>query len=276
MKSQAQHLTVPLVILAFNVIIGYYIFNNIFRKRAILSVKMISSKKGKGPHEGSDAERSMIHFFQVYKTYPGNIKALANISFKIGQGEFVFITGPSGAGKTTLLKLIIRAERQDRGEILVNKRNVSRLKHSQVPLLRREIGFVFQDFKLLHNKTVYDNMALVLRALGYNKKEIPKRVRQVLKVVGLEEWVLKQSPLKLSGGEQQRVAIARALINTPAIILADEPTGNLDPELTVEIMNLLEKVNTLGTTVVVATHNTGLVTQYQKRIIPLYRGAMAE
>jgi cell division transport system ATP-binding protein len=137
------------------------------------------------------------------------------------------------------------------------------------------VGFVFQDFKLINNKTVYDNIALVLRALGHKKREIPKRVRQVLKVVALDERVLRNPPLKLSGGEQQRVAIARAMVNTPSIILADEPTGNLDPELTVEIMDLLEKVNTLGTTVVVATHNTGLVSQYNKRIIPLYRGEMA-
>ena len=214
----------------------------------------------------------MIQFFQVYKTYPGNITALINISFKIEKGEFVFVSGPSGAGKTTLLKLIIRAERPDQGEILVNKRNVARLKNSQIPLLRREVGFVFQDFKLLNNKTVYENIALVLRALGHDKWKIPKRVRQVLRVVGLEESVLKQPPLKLSGGEQQRVAIARALLNTPRIILADEPTGNLDPELTVEIMDLLEKVNNLGTTVVVATHDTNLMEKYQKRTIPLYRG----
>lgn len=218
----------------------------------------------------------MIQFFQVYKTYPGNITALTNISFKIERGEFVFVTGPSGAGKTTLLKLIIRVERPDHGEILVNKRNVGRLRNSQVPFLRREVGFVFQDFKLLDNKTVYDNIALVLRALGHKKREIPKRVRQVLRVVGLEDWVLKQPPLKLSGGEQQRVAIARALLNTPAIILADEPTGNLDPGLTVEIMDLLEKVNALGTTVVVATHDTTLVAQYKKRTIPLYRGAVVD
>ena len=214
----------------------------------------------------------MIQFFQVYKTYPGNITALTNISFKIEKGEFVFVTGPSGAGKTTLLKLIIRAERPDQGEILVNQRNMTRLKNSQIPFLRRQVGFVFQDFKLLNNKTVYDNIALVLQALDHKKKEIPKKIRQVLRVVGLEEWVLKQPPLKLSGGEQQRVAIARALVNTPRIILADEPTGNLDPELTVEIMDLLEKVNNLGTTVVVATHNTNLVTKYQKRTIPLYSG----
>ncbi len=214
----------------------------------------------------------MIQFFQIYKTYPGNITALINISFKVEQGEFVFITGPSGAGKTTLLKLIIRAERPDQGEILVNKRNIARLKNSQIPSLRREVGFVFQDFKLLNNKTVYENIALVLRAMGHKKREIPKRVRQVLRVVGLEEWVMKQPPLKLSGGEQQRVAIARALTNTPPIILADEPTGNLDPDLTVDIMDLLEKVNTLGTTVVVATHDTNLVAKYQKRTIPLYKG----
>jgi cell division transport system ATP-binding protein len=217
----------------------------------------------------------MIQFFQVYKTYQANILALINISFKIEQGDFVFVTGPSGAGKTTLLKLIIRAERPDQGEILVNKRNVTRLKNSQIPALRREVGFVFQDFKLLNNKTVYDNIALVLRALGHKKREIPKRIRQVLRVVGLDERVLKQPPLKLSGGEQQRVAIARALINTPSIILADEPTGNLDPELTVEIMDLLEKVNNLGTTVVVATHDTSLVDKYQKRTIPLYKGKVA-
>lgn len=217
----------------------------------------------------------MIQFFRVYKTYPGNIRALANISFKIERGDFVFVTGPSGAGKSTLLKLIIRAERPDQGEIVVNKRNVVRLRNSQIPALRREIGFVFQDFKLLNHKTVYDNIALVLRALGHKKREIPKRVRQVLRVVGLEEWALKQSPLKLSGGEQQRVAIARALLNTPAIILADEPTGNLDPDLTVEIMDLLEKVNSLGTTVVVATHDTSLVAQYNKKVIPLLRGQLA-
>ena len=227
------------------------------------------------PHEGWYRNSFMIRFFKVDKTYPGNIKALVNVSFTIEKGEFVFVTGPSGAGKTTLLKLIIRAERPDQGEILVNKRNLSRIRNSQIPQLRREVGFVFQDFKLLNNKTVYDNIALVLRALGYDKKEIPKRAKQVLKVVGLDERVLRQYPLKLSGGEQQRVAIARALVNTPSIILADEPTGNLDPELTVEIMDLLGKVNSLGTTIVVATHNTGLVARYKKRTIPLCRGEMA-
>ncbi|RLB07265.1 MAG: cell division ATP-binding protein FtsE [Deltaproteobacteria bacterium] len=216
----------------------------------------------------------MIQFFQVYKTYPGNIEALADISFKIEKGEFVFITGPSGAGKTTLLKLIIRAERPDRGEILVKGRNVTRLKNSQIPFLRRGVGFVFQDFKLLNHKTVYENISLVLEALGYKKREIPKRVRQILRVVGLEERVVKQTPFKLSGGEQQRVAIARALVNTPSILLADEPTGNLDPGLTVEIMDLLEKVNYLGTTVVVATHDTNLVARYKKRALPLYKGRL--
>ncbi|MBW2038343.1 MAG: cell division ATP-binding protein FtsE [Deltaproteobacteria bacterium] len=216
----------------------------------------------------------MIQFFQVYKTYPGNIEALAEISFRIEKGEFVFITGPSGAGKTTLLKLIIRTERPDRGEILVNGRNVARLKNSQIHLLRREIGFVFQDFKLLSHKTVYGNISLLLETLGYKKQEISKRVRQVLRLVGLEERVVKQTPFKLSGGEQQRVAIARALVNTPSILMADEPTGNLDPGLTVEIIDLLEKVNYLGTTVVVATHDTNLVAKYKKRALPLYRGRL--
>lgn len=216
----------------------------------------------------------MVQFFQVYRTYSGNIQALADISFKIEKGEFVFVTGPSGAGKTTLLKLIILAEKPDRGEILVNGRNVTRLKNSQIPFLRREVGFVFQDFKLLNRKTVYENIALVSEALGYKKKEIPKRVRQSLRVVGLEERVVKQTPLKLSGGEQQRVAIARALVNAPSILLADEPTGNLDPGLTVEIMDVLEKVNYLGTTVLVATHDTNLVAKYKKRALPLYRGRL--
>jgi cell division transport system ATP-binding protein len=230
---------------------------------------------GTGVHAVWPRDNTMIQFFKVYKTYPGNIRALANISFTIEKGEFVFVTGPSGAGKTTLLKLIIRAERPDQGEILVNKRNLARIKNSQIPLLRRGVGFVFQDFKLLNHKPVYDNIALVLRAVGHNKRDIAKRARQVLKVVGLDERVLRHPPLKLSGGEQQRVAIARAMANTPSIILADEPTGNLDPELTMEIMNLLEKVNRLGTTVVVATHNTGLVAQYDKRTIPLLRGEIA-
>ena len=217
----------------------------------------------------------MIQFYHVSKVFPANIQALSDITLQVNKGEFIFLTGPSGAGKTTLLKLIYCEESPTRGEILVNGINISRIKHSQIPYLRRNIGIVFQDFKLLNNKTVSDNIALVLRALGHKKREIPKRIRQVLRVVGLDERVLRQPPLKLSGGEQQRVAIARALINTPPIILADEPTGNLDPDLTVEIMDLLEKVNNLGTTVVVATHDTSLVDKYQKRTIPLYKGRVA-
>jgi len=216
----------------------------------------------------------MIHFFQVYKTYPGNMDALADISFSVDDGEFVFVTGPSGAGKTTLLKLMIRAEQPDRGEILVNGRNVARLKNSQIPPLRREVGFVFQDFKLLHYKTVYANIALVLEALGHKQKDIPKRIRQVLRVVRLDERVMKQTPVKISGGEQQRVAIARALVNAPSILLADEPTGNLDPRLTVEIIDLLERINEFGTTVLVATHDTSLVAKYRKRALTLDRGRL--
>jgi cell division transport system ATP-binding protein len=216
----------------------------------------------------------MIHFFEVHKMYPGNIEALANISFGVEKGEFVFVTGSSGAGKTTLLKLMVRAEKPDRGEILVNGRNVTRLKNSQIPSLRREVGFVFQDFKLLHHRTVYANIALVLEALGYKTKEIPKRVRHILKVVGLQEGVMKQTPPKISGGEQQRVAIARALVNAPSILLADEPTGNLDPRLTTDIMDLLEWINQLGTTILVATHDTNLVAQYRKRVLTLNKGRL--
>ena len=216
----------------------------------------------------------MIQFFQVCKTYPGQIMALLDINFSIEHGEFVFLTGPSGAGKTTLLKLIIRAERPDGGEILVNGRNVARLKHAQIAPLRREVGFVFQDFKLLHHKSVGANIGLALEAAGYNPKQIPKRIRHVLRLVGLNETVTNQLPHKLSGGEQQRVAVARAIVNAPPIVLADEPTGNLDPDLTVEIMDLLQRINELGTTVLVATHNTGLVNRYRKRVLRIQRGGL--
>jgi len=216
----------------------------------------------------------MIRFFQVYKTYPGQILALSDINFNIDEGEFVFLTGPSGAGKTTLLKLIIRAERPDRGEILVNGRNVARLKYSQIAPLRREVGFVFQDFKLLHHRSVAANIGLALEVVGYNPKQIPKRIRHVLRLVGLNETVTNQLPHKLSGGEQQRVAIARAIVNAPPILLADEPTGNLDPDLTVEIMDLLQRINELGTTILVATHNTSLVSRYRKRVLRIQQGGL--
>ncbi len=219
-----------------------------------------------------EATESIIRFFSVTKIYPGGIEAIKGASFSIKKGEFVFVTGPSGAGKTTLLKLMILAEKPERGEILVDGTNITRLRRSQIYRLRRKVGFVFQDFKLLKDRTVFENICLPLEVIGYPLTKMEKRVRRLLKLVSLDEKVLDLPPLYLSGGEQQRVAIARALINNPSILLADEPTGNLDPALTIEIMDLLVKVNQVGTTVVVATHDDSLVDRYGRRAIVLRRG----
>nr|AAO22862.1 cell division protein [Myxococcus xanthus] len=187
------------------------------------------------------------------------------------KGEFVFLTGPSGAGKTTLLKLIFCAEKATKGQILVGGRNIARIRESAVPYLRRNIGVVFQDFKLLPHRTVEDNVSFTLDVLGVPRAEAREKVRRMLKLVGLEHKA-GSFPLRLSGGEQQRVVIARALVNDPTILLADEPTGNLDPALTVEIMDLLTQVNVRGTTVMVATHDATLLSRYQKRTVRLERG----
>jgi len=223
------------------------------------------------PSEEETAE-AIIRFFSVTKIYPGGVEAIKGANFSIRKGEFVFVTGPSGAGKTTLLKLMILAERPERGEILVDGTNITRLRRSQIYRLRRKVGFVFQDFKLLKDRTVFENICLPLEVIGYPLTKMEKRVRRLLKLVSLDEKVLNLPPLYLSGGEQQRVAIARALINNPSILLADEPTGNLDPVLTIEIMDLLMKVNQVGTTVVVATHDDSLVNRYRRRTIVLRRG----
>ncbi|HYX92328.1 MAG TPA: cell division ATP-binding protein FtsE [Myxococcaceae bacterium] len=216
----------------------------------------------------------MIQMFHVYKAYPGDPPALVDLNLHVRKGEFVFLTGPSGAGKSTLLKLIFLAERPTRGQILVGGLNISRLRESGVPFLRRNIGVVFQDFKLLPRRTVADNVAFTLEVLGVPRAEVRERVMRMLKRVGLEHKAHVLPP-RLSGGEQQRVVIARALVNDPAILLADEPTGNLDPELTLEIMDLLCDVNVRGTTVVVATHEQTLVERYGKRTIRLERGTIA-
>jgi cell division transport system ATP-binding protein len=216
---------------------------------------------------------AMIQMFHVYKAYPGDPPALADLNLHVRKGEFVFLTGPSGAGKSTLLKLIFLAERPTRGQILVGGLNVARLRESGVPFLRRNIGVVFQDFKLLPRRTVADNVAFTLEVLGVPRSEVNERVMRMLKRVGLEHKA-NVLPPRLSGGEQQRVVIARALVNDPAILLADEPTGNLDPALTLEIMDLLCDVNVRGTTVVVATHDQTLLERYDKRTIRLERGAI--
>ena len=216
----------------------------------------------------------MIQAFHVYKQYDRESSALSDITLHIRKGEFCFLTGPSGAGKTTFLKLVFREELPSQGQILVGGRNVTAIPDHQIPELRRSIGVVFQDFKLLKRKTILENVAFVLRILSVPAKEQkPPRVR-ALKAVGLHHK-MHAYPLQLSGGEQQRVAIARALINDPMLLLADEPTGNLDPEMAQEIMTLFQEVNARGTTVVVATHDREMIQRMGKRVISLERGRVA-
>lgn len=215
----------------------------------------------------------MIQMFHVYKAYPGDPPSLSDINLHVHKGEFVFLTGPSGAGKTTLLKLIFCAERATKGQVLVAGRNVARIRESAIPYLRRNIGVVFQDFKLLPHRTVADNVQFTLDVIGIPRAQARAKVMRMLKMVGLEHKA-DAFPLKLSGGEQQRVVIARALVNDPTILLADEPTGNLDPALTLEIMDLLCDVNARGTTVMVATHDASLISRYNKRTIRLERGTI--
>jgi len=217
----------------------------------------------------------MIQTYHLYKTYPGGTTALSDVNIRVERGEFVFLTGPSGAGKSTLLKLIFCQEKPSRGEILVDGVNVSKIRGKRIPLLRRRIGMIFQDFKLLNNRTVYENIAFALEILGYGKKEIRRRAWQALRLVGLHER-MDDFPLKISGGEQQRVAIARALVKDPPLILADEPTGNLDPDLTADIINMLMLLNTKGTTVVVATHDTELIQRYRRKAISLSSGRIIQ
>ncbi|MFQ5543768.1 MAG: cell division ATP-binding protein FtsE [Nitrospiria bacterium] len=215
----------------------------------------------------------MIQMFHVHKNYRRDFLALADITLKIGKGEFVFVTGSSGAGKTTLLKLLFCEERADQGQILIGGKNISRLKEVQIPYIRRSIGFVFQDFKLIQRKTVYENVALPLDIAGSFRSDTRKRVHEVLKMVRIEHR-RDQRPAFLSGGEQQRVAIARALVNRPAILLADEPTGNLDEDLSLEIFELLKKIQTTGTTVVVATHDRHLLSKFHIRTLVLHQGKL--
>ncbi len=216
-----------------------------------------------------------IRMFHVSKSYLAGSFALRDISIELAKGEFVFLTGPSGAGKTSLLKLIFGAERPSEGQIVVLGRNIARLGESALPPLRRKIGVVFQDFKLLPRRTIEDNVALALQVTGRPPRETRARVFAILKQLGLQHRRYHH-PLSLSGGEQQRVAIARALVNEPEILLADEPTGNLDPELTIEIMDLIASAALRGTTVVVATHELDIVRRYGKRTVRLEGGRIVE
>ena len=217
----------------------------------------------------------MIQLYHVYKRYPNGVEALSDVNLRIHEGEFVFLSGPSGAGKTTLIKILLCYERPTSGQVLVNKRNLGVLKAGSIPYLRRNIGVVWQDFKLLNSRSVFDNVSISLEILGLRPREISRRVGQILEVVGLERYA-QERPLSLSGGEQQRVAIARALVNEPAILLADEPTGNLDPDLSIEIMNLLLDLQQKGTTVMVATHDRFLLERYSRRRVLLNRGFLVE
>jgi cell division transport system ATP-binding protein len=216
----------------------------------------------------------MIQLYRVSKNYEG-VPALREVSFTLGKGEFAFLTGPSGAGKSTLLKILFCAEHADEGRIILQGRNTFRLKSSTIPYLRRNIGFVFQDYKLLPHKTISENIALALKVVGTPFGEIERRVFQVLKKVGMENK-RHLTPPKLSGGEQQKVAVARALVNEPQVLLADEPTGNLDPQSAQEVFRLFRDINMKGTTVLVATHDWETVRKMQRRIITMERGKVVD
>jgi len=213
----------------------------------------------------------MIQVFNLIKTYGGGAPALADISFSVKDGEFVFLTGPSGAGKTTLFKILFGGEKYDRGQVLVNGVNVGKISEENLFFLRRDIGVVFQDYKLLPKKTVFENISFAQEVIGVPSKTIRTRTWEVLKSVGLTSKK-DAYPLQLSGGEQQRVAIARALVNNPKIILADEPTGNLDPEISLKILNLFEKINQEGKTVIFATHSLEMLRAQNHRLLTLNRG----
>lgn len=213
----------------------------------------------------------MILFDDVYKNYPNGTNALNGVSFKIEDGEFVFIIGPSGAGKSTLIKLLLREEKHTSGKVIVNDFKMNRLKDRKIPMLRRSMGVVFQDFRLIETMTVYENVAFAMRVIGCSNKTIRRRVPYVLGIVGLGHKS-KNYPKELSGGEQQRVALARALVNNPKTIIADEPTGNVDPALAREIMELLIEINKRGTTVIVITHDKKLVDDFNQRVITLKDG----
>jgi len=215
----------------------------------------------------------MIQFFHVTKRYPGGQVALRDVSFDVPRGAFVFLTGPSGAGKTTLLKLIFREEVPSEGQILVNGRNVSSIPRRKIPYLRRTLGVVFQDFRLIPRKTVYENVTYLPRILGCDGRTQKRLAYQALRRVGLAHR-LNAFPLELSGGEQQRVALARALINEPEVLIADEPTGNLDPELSAEILRLLLEINLRGTTLLIATHDRDTIHRIGRRVLTLDGGRL--
>lgn len=215
----------------------------------------------------------MLIFDHVFKRYPDAGDALSDVSFHLEKGEMAFLTGHSGAGKSTLLKLVAMIERSSRGQVLVDGQNLSQIRDNQIPFLRRKLGLIFQDYKLLFDRTVFDNVALPLLVAGVGQYEVARRVRAALDKVGL---LGKENryPLALSGGEQQRIGIARAVVNKPAIILADEPTGNLDPKLSAEIMHLFQQFKQVGVTVLIATHDIGLINNFDYKVLHLEQGRL--
>lgn len=215
----------------------------------------------------------MIEFKNVSKTYDNGTEALKNVSIRIEDGEFVFIVGSSGAGKSTFLKLIMREQVANSGTVQINGFNLNTMKKKQIPMLRRTMGIVFQDFRLIPTMSVFDNVAFAMRVIGAKEKEIRKRVPYILSLVGLTSKA-RQLPTQLSGGEQQRVALARALVNNAGILIADEPTGNIDPEMSYEIVDLLNHINANGTTVVMVTHEHNLVRHFHHRVITIEEGAL--
>lgn len=215
----------------------------------------------------------MIRFDNVSKIYPGSLSALQKVNFHLEKGEMAFLTGPSGAGKSTLLKLISMLERPSAGDVFFNGRNVSKISKTDIPFLRRDIGIIFQDHRLLVERTIFDNVALPLIIKGYTAKQVKNRVLAALDKVGLYNKA-KCYPTMLSGGEQQRVGIARAIISRPKLLLADEPTGNLDPQLSMEIIKLFEEFNRTGTSVLIATHDLGLIAKMRYRTLRIKHGEM--
>lgn len=213
----------------------------------------------------------MIEMQDVWKTYPDGTHAIQGINLKVDRNEFVYVVGPSGAGKSTFMKMIYREEKPTKGHIFVNGFNLEKLKHRKIPYLRRNIGVVFQDFRLLPKLTVGENIAFAMEVIEAPKKLIKKRTLEVLELIKLQDKV-DSLPTQLSGGEQQRIAIARAIVNNPAVIIADEPTGNLDPETSWDIMKLLEEINYRGTTILMATHNKEIVNTIRKRVIAIEKG----
>jgi len=215
----------------------------------------------------------MIEFTDVVKNYSPDTQALRGVTMQIEDGEFAFLVGPSGSGKSTIIKLITGELKPTSGAVHVNGYSLERIRKREIPYLRRTVGVVFQDFRLIASKTVYENMAFAMRAVGAKKKEIEERVPYILELVGMEDKAHRH-PNELSGGEKQRLAIARALVNNPSTIIADEPTGNLDPALALEIMLLLQEINNLGTTVLVVTHAQDLVDRFEKRVIAIDEGVV--